>query len=140
MLKFAVALALAAGLAAPAALADGPKTRNGQSLRGSPTDEYVPPQTRRLPRGGSEDTRLATIFAPDTPRLVARTRGRVAAYSYLPAHPSRLAPGSGPPARTAISRETRYFYQPPLSADFDGAPCPTRSRDSLGELFACTLR
>ena len=117
MLKFAVAFAVATGLAVPAALAEAPTLRS------------------------SEDTRLSTIFAPEAPvRVVARKRARGTTYSYLPAHPSQLAPGSGPPARAMIRRETRYFYQPPLAAEFDGAPCPTRSRDSLGELFACTLR
>ena len=133
MLKYVVALALAAGLAVPA-MAEAPTLQSGPSLRGAPTDEYVPAPARRLPGARYEDTRLSTIFAPEVPVRVARTRGRGTTYSYLPTHPSLLSPGSGPPARQ------RYFYQAPPSADFNGAPCPTRSRDSLGELFACTLR
>jgi len=82
----------------------------------------------------AEDTRLSTIFtAPSRAAPTLHTAG-TPTYAYRPAPPSLLAPGSGPPARA------RYYYYQPAAPDPDGAPCPTRSRDSLGELFACTMR
>jgi hypothetical protein len=144
MLKFLIAFALAAGLAAPAAHADGttprtaPEKRPGPIMKRSPTDEFTP-QTRRMPRARQGETRLSKMFAAPRARGVTRSGTESLTYSYLPTHPSLLAPGSGP-SPTTIGTETRYYYTAPVSPDFDGAPCPTRSNTSLGELFACTLR
>jgi hypothetical protein len=144
MLKFLIAFALAAGLAAPAAQADGtaprtaPEKRPAPIMKRSPTDE-----TRTMPRARQGETRLSKIFTAPRARASARIAGHSdgedLTYSYLPTHPSLLAPGSGP-AATTIGTETRYYYDAHVSPDFDGAPCPTRSNTSLGELFACTWR
>ena len=84
--------------------------------------------------GMAEDTRLSTIFTAPGPAAPALRAARPRAfYSYRQTAPSLLAPGSGPPARA------RYSYRA-VTPDPDGAPCPTRSRDSLGDLFGCTLR
>lgn len=94
-----------------------PTTRHPPIFRNSPTDEYVPPRTSRA------DTRLSTMFT-------APSR----------AAPSLLAPGSGPPARVPMTGSRQYYTYQPGALGYDRAPCPTRSRDSLGELFSCTLR
>ncbi len=77
----------------------------------------APRRVVRAPRE-DDDTSLSTIFTQ--PRNDTRTP------------PSTLAPRAGP------SRAMTYNYAPVSPPDFDGAPCPTRSRTSLGALFACT--
>jgi hypothetical protein len=125
MLKFLVAFALVAGLAAPAALADGttprtaPEKRPAPTLKRSPTDE-----TRTIPRAHPGETRISKMFTAPRARGVTRSGTESLTYSYLPTAPSLLEPSSGPASTT----------------DFDGAPCPTRSNTSLSELFACTWR
>jgi hypothetical protein len=153
MSRLFLALALAAMAAAPAAsFADGPATRTVPRSFQSPTDEYVPPAHP----------------SPRAQRMLRRApavrHGSLTAYirtlpSYLPP-PSlgSLSPASGPAYSPAPSASTYYYYPYPSAApsyapeiadppvppgvftrqDFDGAPCPTRSRTSLGELFACT--
>jgi hypothetical protein len=152
MSRLFLALALAAMAAAPAAsFADGPATRTVPRSYQSPTDEYVPP-ARPAPRA-QRMLRRAPAVRDGSLTAYIRTLP-----SYLP--PPSLGnslPASGPAYLPAPSAS--YHYYPYSSAapshapemadlpvppgvftrqDFDGAPCPTRSRTSLGELFACT--
>jgi hypothetical protein len=136
-LGFAAGLALAAGIAPalagePGAAPEPPRPRN---FYNAPTDEFVPPVPRRAPRARRDDTSLSALFQTgrfDSPPVLADkpvTGGPV--YAYLPT----LAPAARlfyAPVSPPVDRFTRE--------DFDGAPCPTLSRDSLGALFACTLR
>ncbi len=152
---FLALAALAAMAGAPAAsFADGPATRTLPRSYQSPTDEYVPP-ARPAPRAQRVLRRAPAV-----------RDGSLTAYirslpSYLPPPSlSDLAPASGLTySHSAAPSASTYYYYPYASAapsyapetayppvppgiftrqDFDGAPCPTRSRTSLGELFACT--
>jgi hypothetical protein len=63
------------------------------------------------------------------------------AYSYAPPSASTYYYYPYPSTAPSPAPETAYPPVPPgifTQQDFDGAPCPTRSRTSLGELFACT--
>jgi hypothetical protein len=104
-------------------------TPMAQPRRAAPPRKIVQRRTmtpRRAVRAPHQpDTRLSTIFTQ--PRFDAH------------GPPGALAPQSGahgfdPGARRAMT----YNYAPAPPATFDDAPCPTRSRTSLGELFACT--
>ena len=135
----AIALACSVMASQPTRADDGAKPApSSPNFYKSPTDEYVPPArvapraqrttaprrvARRAPSAGAGGTSL-TAFIRALPRNVPPSLGDV-------------APGSGP---------LTYSYMPPPAysdvphgaTDFDSAPCPTRSRTSLGELFACT--
>ena len=140
-LGFAAGLVLAAGIAPSLAGEPGaaPEPTRPPNFYNSPTDEYAPPLTRAMPRARRDDTSLSALFkggrfaAP--PALAGRSPGRALVYSYLPTPasvPAPAAPSFAAPISPPVSRFTRE--------DYDGAPCPTLSRDSLGALFACTLR
>jgi hypothetical protein len=118
-----------ANRAAPAVRVDPPAKPLAQPRRAAPARKIVqrrtmtPRRSVRVPQ--QPDTRLSTIFTQ--PRSDANPP------------PGTLAPQSG--ARTfdpGARRAMTYNYAPAPPATFDGAPCPTRSRASLGELFACT--
>lgn len=137
---FAIALACSFLASPPTRADDGVKP--APNFYKSPTDEYVPPAriapraqrptqarrvTGRAPSIGAGGTSL-TAFIRALPRDVPPSLGD-------------MAPGSGPLTYSympAPSQAPVYTDVPHGSTDFDGAPCPTRSRTSLGELFACT--
>lgn len=112
-----------------------PATRTAPAERAAPPERSLaqPPRTapprqtvqrritapRRVVRASPQpDTSLSTIFTQPRFDADAPLRG--------------LAPQTG-------QRPPAYYYAtvptPPLEVD---APCPTRSRDSLSALFACT--
>jgi hypothetical protein len=162
MRKFALPLALACVLAAApsASFADGPPTRTAPDARPaprsyqSPTDEYVPPlrtppraqrTLRRAPavRDGSLTAYIGTLPSYLTPPSLgdlAPASGLTYFYSAAPSASTyyyypypQAAPGYAPDAAAPPVPPGIFTQQ-----DFDGAPCPTRLRTSLGELFACT--
>ena len=156
-LLFSFAALAAIAIAPASSYADGPTrsdARPAPRSYQSPTDEYAPP-AYRAPR-----TQRSQRRAP-----VARDGSLTAYMRSLPRYgtpPSLgdLAPASGPTYTylPAPRTSTYYYYAPSAPTlgytadtpvppvppgvftqqDFDGAPCPTRSRTSLGELFACT--
>jgi hypothetical protein len=147
---FALAAACTLAASAVPALADGPASRHAPNLQ-SPTDEYVPPARtppraqrtlRRAPGGTSLSAYIRSLptyrpppslgdMAPASGAAYFHATPSASTYYYYPYRST--APNPAP--------ETAYPPVPPgvfTRQDFDGAPCPTRSRTSLGELFACT--
>ena len=141
MAKFPFVLGVAAGLALlftgpVAAFADGPGPQppRPRNFYNSPTDEDAGRPARPLAQ--RDDTSLYALFATHRfdapPALTGTSPDRALVYSYLPTPAPTPAPSLAASVSPPVSRFTRE--------DFDGAPCPTLSRDSLGALFACTLR
>jgi hypothetical protein len=136
----AIALACSVLASQPTRADDGVKPApSSPNFYKSPTDEYVPPAriapraqrtsetrrvARRAPSAGAGGTSL-TAFIRALPRDVPPSLGD-------------MAPGSGPLTYSYMPQAPAYTDVPHGATDFDGAPCPTRSRTSLGELFACT--
>jgi hypothetical protein len=107
---------------APAQHAAPPAKTLAQPRRAAPPRQSVqrrsvtPRRTVRAPQ--QPDTSLSTIFTQPRFDADAPLRG--------------LAPQSG-------QRSMIYYYATvPTPPEADDASCPTRSRDSLGALFACT--
>jgi hypothetical protein len=136
MLRFTPLLAVACALAAASASADG--VRRTPGFITSPTDEYapapMPPRAQRTPlrapalRDGGLTAYIRTL--PGSSYSDAPSASTYYYHPYPQSSPRYTPRTTVPPVPTGVfTRE-----------DYDGAPCPTRSRTSLGELFACTLR
>ncbi len=115
--------------AAPAERADpppkftAPTTRAAAPRRTAQRRAPAPRYTARTPQ--QPDTSLSTIF----------TRPR----THTEGPPAALAPQAGPSAeRPDTARPLTFNYAAVPPAPSEDALCPTRSRASLGELFACT--
>lgn len=131
------------------------RTRLGQPADAAPADRATPPPahvtppSRRVtePRRVAAPRRTARKPAATPPRRLARTPvspdTSLSTIFTQPrsdenAPPRTLAPQAGPSADAPPAPRPMTFNYAPVPPVRDAAPCPTRSRTSLGALFACT--
>lgn len=124
------------------------RTRMGEPVQAAPPERLAPPPGRvAQPRRTTTAPRMAPRRAATSQRRIARTpaqtdtslEGIFKQRRFDAAAPlDKLAPRSGPSAAAPPPRRPMTYNYAPPRPDFDGAPCATRSRTSLGALFACT--